>query len=106
MFVADFYNDRVQKFAPDGTFLTPFGETGDGPGQIRHAMAVDVADDGAVFVADFLNNRVQIMAAGTMSPRSGSSPNLAAGISGLRILPRSNHARVRPRPGQRDSVSD
>lgn len=59
IFVADFYNDRVQKFAPDGTFLTAFGETGDGPGQFGHAMAVDVAEDGAVFVADFLNNRVQ-----------------------------------------------
>ena len=52
-------NDRVQKFAPDGTFLTAFGEPGDGLGQFRHAIAVDVADDGTVFVADFLNNRIQ-----------------------------------------------
>jgi outer membrane protein assembly factor BamB len=59
VFVADFYNDRVQKFAPDGTFLTAFGEPGDGPGQFRHAVAVGVADDGTVFVADFLNNRIQ-----------------------------------------------
>jgi sugar lactone lactonase YvrE len=59
LFVADFYNDRVQKFAPDGTFLARFGETGDGPGQFRHAIAVDVAADGTVFVADFRNNRIQ-----------------------------------------------
>jgi len=59
LFVADFYNDRIQKFAPDGSFLTSFGETGHGPGQLRHAMAVDVADDGSVFVTDFLNNRIQ-----------------------------------------------
>jgi len=59
VFVADFYNDRVQKFAPAGTFLTAFGEAGDGPGQFRHAIAVDVAADGAVLVADFLNNRIQ-----------------------------------------------
>jgi len=59
VFVADFYNDRVQKFAPDGTFLTAFAETGSGPGQIGHAIAVAVADDGTVFVADFLNNRIQ-----------------------------------------------
>jgi len=59
IFVADFYNDRVQKFAPDGTFLTAFGETGTGPGEIRHAMAVAVAEDGSVFMADFLNNRIQ-----------------------------------------------
>lgn len=59
VFAADFYNDRVQKFAPDGTFLTAFGERGRGPGQFRHAMAVAIAEDGTVFVADFLNNRIQ-----------------------------------------------
>jgi hypothetical protein len=58
VFVADFYNDRVQKFAADGTFLTAFGGTGAGHGRLRHAMAVAVAEDGAVFVADFLNNRI------------------------------------------------
>ena len=59
VFVADFYNDRVQKFARDGTFLTALGETGGGPGQFNHAMAVAVAADGSVFVADFLNNRIE-----------------------------------------------
>ncbi len=59
VFVADFYNDRVQKFAPDGTFLVDFGDSGDGPGQFNHAIAAAVAGDGTVFVADFLNNRIQ-----------------------------------------------
>jgi len=59
VFVADFYNDRVQKFAPDGTFLAAFGESGSGPGEIRHAMAVAVAEDGSVFVSNFVNNRIQ-----------------------------------------------
>ncbi len=59
MFVADFYNDRVQKFAPDGTFLASFGEIGSGPGEFDKAIAVAVADDGTVFVADFANNRIE-----------------------------------------------
>jgi len=59
VFVADFYNDRVQKFSPDGTFLTAFGKTGGGPGQFRHAIAAAEADDGSVFVADFRNNRIE-----------------------------------------------
>ena len=59
VFVADFYNHRVQKFAADGTFLTAFGGEGDGPGRFRYAIAVAVAEDGSVFVADFGNNRVQ-----------------------------------------------
>jgi len=60
LFVADFYNDRIQKFASDGTFLTSFGEGGEGPGRLRHAMAVAAAPDGIVYVADFLGSRVQI----------------------------------------------
>ncbi len=59
LFVADFYNHRVQKFAPDGTFLNVFGEEGTGPGQFNHAIAAAVAPDGSVFVADFGNNRIQ-----------------------------------------------
>jgi len=59
IFVADFYNNRVQKFAVDGTFLTSFGKKGAGDGQINYAMAVAVAKDGTVFVADFGNNRIE-----------------------------------------------
>ncbi len=59
VFVADFYNHRVQKFAPDGTFLTSFGSRGSGPGQFEYPMAIAVATDGTVFVADYGNNRVQ-----------------------------------------------
>jgi DNA-binding beta-propeller fold protein YncE len=57
LFAADFYNHRVQKFTADGTFLTSFGDKGTGPGQFDHDIAV--AEDGAVFVTDFLNNRIQ-----------------------------------------------
>lgn len=58
VFVADFYNHRIQKFAPDGTFLTSFGQSGNGTGHFNYPMAVAVADDGTVFVTDFGNNRV------------------------------------------------
>ena len=58
-FVADFYNNRVQKFSPDGVFLSTFGTQGSGAGQFEKAIAVTVARDGSVFVADFANNRIQ-----------------------------------------------
>jgi DNA-binding beta-propeller fold protein YncE len=58
VFVADFYNNRVQKFAPDGTFLTAFGEPGDGAGQLDHPIAVAVGEDDTVFVVDYGNNRI------------------------------------------------
>ncbi len=59
VYIADFYNHRVQKFSADGTFLTAFGSKGNGDGEFSYAIAVDVADDGSVFVADFGNNRIQ-----------------------------------------------
>jgi len=58
VFVADFYNDRVQKFSHDGQFLTTFGERGTGDGQFSYVTAVAVAPDGTVFVTDLGNNRV------------------------------------------------
>ncbi len=60
VFVADFYNNRVQKFAADGTFLTAFGEAGTGKGEFDKPVAVAVAEDGTVYVADFGNNRIQV----------------------------------------------
>lgn len=59
VFVADFYNHRIQKFSSDGAFLTRFGTKGNGPGQFDHAIAVAVASDGTVFAADLGNNRIE-----------------------------------------------
>ena len=57
VFVADFYNDRVQKFTAKGKFLTSFGINSTRP--THTAIAVTVADDGSVFVADYANHQVQ-----------------------------------------------
>jgi len=59
VFVADFYNDRIQKFAADGTFLSSFGSTGSGPGQFLYPIAIAVGGDGSIFIADYGNNRIQ-----------------------------------------------
>jgi len=59
LFATDFYNNRVQKFKPEGRFLTAFGESGSGSGQFNHPLGVAVANDGSVFVTDLLNHRIQ-----------------------------------------------
>lgn len=57
IFVADFYNDRIQKFDPSGQFLNTFGVEGNG---INHtAMAVTVTYNGNVFVTDIANHQIQ-----------------------------------------------
>ncbi len=58
VFVADFYNHRVQKFTPEGVFLSSFGDQGTGTGEFNYPIAVAVAPDGTVFVADYGNNRI------------------------------------------------
>ncbi len=59
VYVADFYNHRIQKFTADGTFLTAFGTEGSGPGEFFYPIALDVMPDGSLYVVDFGNNRVQ-----------------------------------------------
>jgi len=64
IFVADGHwqdgNNRVMKYAADGTFIKSWGGTGYGPGEFRglHALAIDERD--RIFVADRANNRLQI----------------------------------------------
>ncbi|HFD13563.1 MAG TPA: 6-bladed beta-propeller [Crenotrichaceae bacterium] len=59
LFVADFYNHRIQKFNEDGSFLTSFGTQGEKDGQFQHTMAVATADDGTVYVTDLGKQRIQ-----------------------------------------------
>ena len=63
IYVADTGNDRIQKFAADGTYLTEWGGYGTGNGQFDspHGVAADTA--GSIYVADGGNNRIQKFAA-------------------------------------------
>lgn len=59
IYVADTGNDRIQKFYPNGTFLTQWGTAGTGPGQFDSAYGLDVDALGNVYVADWVNDNVQ-----------------------------------------------
>ena len=79
IFVADWRNDRIQSFTNDGQWLASFGQPGSGGdatvarehGGIRLApqpvgffnrpTGVAVDKDGDIYVADWLNNRVQVL---------------------------------------------
>jgi hypothetical protein len=67
IFVADGHSPntsngaRVVKYSPDGTFLKAWGRLGPEPGNFREPHDIDVGGSkGYVYVADRLNNRVQV----------------------------------------------
>lgn len=77
VYVADWGNDRVQKFASDGRFLAEFGTSVgailpyrdsqytslDGVGQFCRPTGVAVDKVGDIYIADWGNNRVQVLTA-------------------------------------------
>jgi len=57
--VADFGNDRIQKFTDTGVYLTQWGMSGVGAGQFHFPLGVAVDASGDVYVGDNSNFRVQ-----------------------------------------------
>jgi sugar lactone lactonase YvrE len=60
VFVADTWNNRIEEFDADGTFIKTFGEAGDGPGFFARPKGISVDGDGHLWVADALQDRVQV----------------------------------------------
>jgi DNA-binding beta-propeller fold protein YncE len=65
IYVAGYKTNQILKFAPDGTCIKTWGSTGTGNSQFRTPYGVDLANDPVtgqelVYVADGLNNRVQV----------------------------------------------
>ena len=79
VFVADWRNDRIQSFTAEGEWLASFGKPGTGGdtsivrvnggirktplpvGVFNRPSGVCVDNDGDIYVADWLNNRVQVL---------------------------------------------
>jgi predicted membrane-bound mannosyltransferase/DNA-binding beta-propeller fold protein YncE len=63
VYVADTWNNRIQKFTATGEFLTMWGSAGqakDGPDKFYGPRAIAVGADGKVFVADTGNKRIVV----------------------------------------------
>jgi tripartite motif-containing protein 71 len=59
VYVADFGNNRIQKFTSEGVFASEWGTNGSGDGEFYCPRGVAVASDGSVYVSDTGNNRIQ-----------------------------------------------
>jgi DNA-binding beta-propeller fold protein YncE len=58
--VADWRNDRIQKFTNDGQYISTIGRSGSGIGELNRPANVAVDQKGTVYVADWGNERVQL----------------------------------------------
>ncbi len=60
VFISDTWNNRIEVFDADGTFIRTFGEAGDGPGYFARPKGLSIDGDGHIWVADAMQNRVQV----------------------------------------------
>ncbi|MHB0976143.1 MAG: 6-bladed beta-propeller [Candidatus Aquicultorales bacterium] len=59
IYIVDTYNNRIQKFLPDGAFVSKWGSYGTGAGQFNEPLAMAVDKDKNIYVADTKNHRIQ-----------------------------------------------
>ena len=60
VYVADYFNHRVQKMKPDGDLAKAWGHRGNGPGQFEQPAGVALGGNSQVFVADYRNHRIEV----------------------------------------------
>jgi tripartite motif-containing protein 71 len=64
VYVADYANNRIAKFSPNGTWITSWGTKGGRNGQFRRPYGVDIDAANNVWVADNTNHRIQEFTSG------------------------------------------
>ena len=60
LYVSEYGNHRVSVFTTQGDYLTSFGTRGSGPQQFSNPYGIAVDQSGMVYVADHINNRIQV----------------------------------------------
>ncbi|MGB7846445.1 MAG: SMP-30/gluconolactonase/LRE family protein [Candidatus Acidiferrum sp.] len=60
LYVADTWNNRIEIFDAEGSFISTFGRAGDGPGYFARPKGVAIDGDGHIWVADGMQDRVQV----------------------------------------------
>ena len=59
VYVTDTYNNKIQKFDSDGTFITKWGDHGLAEGEFDVPRGIIVDNHGSLYVADYYNDRIQ-----------------------------------------------
>lgn len=60
IYVADYRNNRIQKFCPQGAFLLAWGTAGEGAGQFQRPIGIAIDGQDRIYVVDEHTHRVQV----------------------------------------------
>ncbi len=60
LYVTDTFNDRVEIFDPDGTFISQFGKNGDSASDFERPKGIAIDCDGHIWVVDATQMRVKV----------------------------------------------
>jgi len=93
MYILDSGNHRIQKFTPDGQYITTIGNKGQGPAEFIYPLSLDVDSRGYLHISDPGNQRVQVLKPDGKDYKTISFPKDPAGIlrvsdSGFMIMGR------------------
>jgi DNA-binding beta-propeller fold protein YncE len=84
IYVADYHNNRIQKFSGDGAFLTKWGASGSTNGLFSGPVGIAVDADGDVYVGEQFNHRIQKFEPnGKFITKWGSHGSGAGALDGL-----------------------
>lgn len=91
VYVAEYWNPRVQVFDSSGAYLTTIGGAwGDLSSQFRHLLGVAVDSAGNVYIPDLLNHRIQKFAPGVPDWQqvniNGFGERFAQGATALEVF--------------------
>ena len=108
LYVADCFNHRIQVLNSNLTFLTTFGEEGEGEGQFDYPSGITCDSAGNVYVADYCNHRVQVFTAKgeflRMFGKRGKGRGELSYPVGIALDPSNKHVYISERKNSRISV--
>ncbi len=64
IYILDSGNHRIQKFSPDGKFLTTIGQQGQGPGEFQYPQSLSIDSEGYLYISDMGNRKIHVLKPG------------------------------------------
>lgn len=64
IYILDSGNHRIQKFSPDGKYLTTIGQQGQGPGEFQYPQSLSLDSEGYLYISDMGNRKIHVLKPG------------------------------------------